>query len=153
MTISIALDELYRMIRESNPDSEGYVSVNQLLLKASEFFCCKPLTVRNFINKHRDLFEFRHGLIGLKKVNTMEEQIIDTSEYEVWLKDREEVLNECLEFLKLQTPNPYIENIWVQCASARDDLYSFSDSKLLSLIMTIKRDFNFSPTKTLSGSM
>ena len=153
MTIPIALDELYRIIKDLQPDTEGFVPTNPFLAKASEFFGCTELTVRNFVNKNSSFFDLKHGLISMKKIDTTHEQIVDADNYEVWLSDREAVLNECLEFLKIQTPSPYVENILVQAASARDELHAFSDSKLASFLMTLKRDFNFSPTKTLSGSM
>jgi hypothetical protein len=126
-------------------DAEGWADFKEFLLRASEDNHCTVLTIRSYVNKYPDLFEHRHSQIRAKKISPLPDQVKQNEEFNKWQEQREAILNECLEFLKVQTPTPYIENILVQIASVREELRSYTDTKLSSLIMDLQREFNFTP--------
>lgn len=146
MTSNITIQELLKVFALLEPDPEGYVRMKDYLDFASQRMDCTPLTVRNFILKNIDKFETKHGWIKLKaELQTVPVQIVQSDDYKSWLERRNVVLDECAEFLKIQTPSPYIENLLVKLASIRDELKSYSDGQLASFLLDLKREFNFSP--------
>ena len=150
--IKIESIELYKILSTLPQDAEGFVTMKEFLDKAAEIFHCTPLTIRNFLKKNSEFFEYRHGLIRGKKIDTLEDQAEDQKEYSEWLKPREGILDECLHFLKYQTPSPYIENLLVRMATAREELKSYTELQLLNVLLDLKREYNFIPKTTLTGS-
>lgn len=149
MTIPIDLELVYDTIKEMRQDETGWVPLQTLLDRIAESYACTVLTARNFLNRHSEFFEFKRGSIRFKTLQTLESQSKDLSDFKSWLSSREAVLDECLEFLKVQTPSPYIENLLVQAGSVRDEFRSFSDLKLSVFLMKLKQEFNYTPIKSL----
>ena len=149
MTIKIDTHVLYKIIRELKADDMGYVSFNEMLKEASGFYNCSPLAVRNFIYKNLDKFDLKRGEIRVKLIETAVEQAADLKEYEEWLANRTQVLDECLEFLRMQNMTPYVENLLVLGGTARDEFKSYGNSNLVFLLLNLKNEFGFSPKSLL----
>ena len=146
MTINITIADLYGVLKNLQQDPEGFVSMKEFTSKAAEAFKCVPLSVRNFVIRNQEYFEQKHGFIREKIPATTSEQAEDQKIYQEWLTKREAVLDESIKFLSTLTPTPVIDNILVACATARDELASYTDSRLQELLLTLKREFNFTPS-------
>ena len=114
--------------------------------KAAEVFHCTPLSIRNFVLRNQEYFEHKHGFIREKIPETISQQSEDQKIYQEWLTKREAVLDESIKFLSTLTPTPVIDNILVACATARDELASYTDNRLQELLLTLKKEFDFTPS-------
>ena len=149
--IKIEMKEVLLAFEALPKDEMGFANIIDLLDEVAKLYNCVPLTVRNFINKNSELFERKHGLISIKKdiVQLKVSQDTVDKEYESWKANRNKILDECAYFLSVQTPSPYIENLLAQLASAREELSVFSDTKLMTLLLDLGREYNFTPTTSL----
>jgi hypothetical protein len=145
VTKKIEVHELYELIRQLPQTDMGYASFTDLLEKAAGFYACSPLTVRNFIYRNLDKFEVNRGEIRLKLIETVAEEKEDLKEFEEWLANRTAVLEECLEFLKVQNMTPYLENLLVLVSNTREALKSYSDTDLVFLVFSLKNEYGFTP--------
>lgn len=149
--IKIEMKNVLLAFESLQKDEMGFANIITLMDEIAKEYDCTQLTVRNFINKNPELFERKHGLISIKKdmVKLKASQDTIDAEYESWKSNRNKILDECAYFLSVQTPSPYIENLLAQLASAREELSVFSDTKLMTLLLDLGREYNFTPTTTL----
>ncbi len=126
-----------------------FVSMYDLQEKAAGFYNCSLLTIRNFLYKNPDKFEFRRGLIRVKLIETSVEQVEDLKEFEEWTLNRTAVLEECMEFLKVQNMTPYVENLLTLAGNARDQFKSYCSTDVVFLMFALKNEFGFSPKSML----
>lgn len=145
LTLKIEVSALFEVIQGLEKDVDGFASMKAFLEKAAAVHDCTVLTIRNFVYKHSSEFEWKHGLIRTKLIQSLPEQKLDLKEFEDWSSNRIAVLDECLQFLQVQTPSPYIENLLVLAGSTRDEFKSYSDSSLAQLIFDLRREFGFVP--------
>lgn len=152
--IRIEMKEVLLAFEALQKDEYGFANIIDLLGEVAKLYQCTPLTVRNFINKNSETFERRHGKINMKKdiVQLKASQDIVDAEYESWKANRNKILDECAYFLSVQTPSPYVENLLAQLASAREELSVFSDTKLLTFLLDLHREYNFTPSTSLEPS-
>ena len=149
--IKIEMKNVLLSFEALSKDELGFANIIDLLNKVSKLYDCTPLTVRNFINKNPEMFQRKHGMINIKKdiVQLKVSQDTVDAEYESWKANRNKVLDECAYFLSVQTPSPYVENLLAQLASAREELSVFSDTKLMTMLLDLGREYNFTPTTNL----
>jgi hypothetical protein len=152
MTIKIDLNEILELFKTCAPDGDGWVSTSLFLDRVAIRYDCKPLTARNFVLKNSSYFEMRHGRIRLRieAAGSIAEQGNAQAEFETWQAEREALLNECVQFLSTKQGDPYVENLLIQIALARDELKSYNDAKLASIVMDLRRDYSFIPSKELT---
>jgi len=150
MTTQIELNEVLDSVRLSPTDSEGYVNTALLLSKLALKYDCKVLTIRNFISKHSSYFDSKHGRMRLREEAQIPQQIQKDAqaEFQVWHDERCAYLDEIVQFLSTRQ-DPYMENLLIQIALAREELSSYSDAKLCSIDMDLRRDYGFVPKTEL----
>ena len=154
MTTKIDPLELYRYALSLDMDDKGFVKLKPLLSGAAKQFNCNELTIRNFIKNRPQQFDLKYNYVRVLKVDSIPNTSVDDQhEFESWRQQREAVLNEVVEFLKVQTPSPYLENTLVKIATAREELSKYNDSNLENLLMELRREYNFIPKTSLTGSM
>ena len=151
MTTHIDLNEVFELIKTCDPDMGGWVNTKIFLQRIASHYDCKPLTARHFLLKNAPFFELRHGTIRLKaeKMSSIAEQSNTQAEFEEWRKERDALLDEVVNFLSTKQGDPYVENLLIQVALAREELTSYNDVKLASILMDLRRDYNFVPSKEL----
>ena len=145
------MTKLHFVISLLTPDSDGYVQSKILFEEASKALNCGSQTIRNYVIKNPDYFDRKHGKIRIRKME-IKKQVEDFTEFTSWLTPRYAVLDECAEFLKVQTPSPYLENILVRLAIAREELSSYNDTKFSSFLIDIDKEYNFVPKTVLTGA-
>lgn len=149
--IKIEMKNVLLAFEALSKDEMGFANIITLMDEVAREYSCTQLTVRNFINKNPELFERKHGFIKIKS-NMVQLKVSQDSidkEYEIWKANRMKILDECAYFLSVQTPSPYIENLLAQLASAREELSVFSDTKLMTFLLDLHREYNFTPTTNL----
>ena len=146
MTIKITIADLYGVLKNLQQDPEGFTTMKEFTSKAAEVFKCTPLSIRNFVLRNQEYFEHKHGFIREKIPETISQQSEDQKIYQEWHAKREDVLDESIKFLSTLTPTPVIDNILVACATARDELASYTDNRLQELLLTLKKEFDFTPS-------
>ncbi len=149
--IKIEMKDVLLAFEALPKDEFGFANFVDLIEAVAKLYQCTPLTVRNFLNKNPEVFQRKHGFINIKKdiVQLKTNQDTVDTEYESWKANRNKILDECAFFLSVQTPSPYIENMLAQLASAREELSVFSDSKLMTLLLDLSREYNFTPETNL----
>jgi len=154
LTTKIDPLELYRVALALPMDDSGFVKLKPLLATAAKQFNCAELTIRNYIRQRPHQFELKYNSVRVLKVDSLPSTLDDQHEFETWQQCREATLNEVAEFLKVQTPSPYLENTLVKVATAREELRKYNDSNLENLLMELRREYNFVPKTSLNtGSM
>ena len=153
MTTHIDLNEVFDLYKTLSPDMGGWVSSTLFMQRIATLYNCKPLTARNFIVKNSIFFEMEHGRIRLRaeKIASMAEQTNAQEEFLKWKSERDALLDEIVQFLSTKQGDPFIENLLIQVALAREELTSYNDAKLASILMDLRRDFHFVPTKELAS--
>jgi hypothetical protein len=151
--LQLEVSDLYKLMETLQKDIDGYASFTLLLKEASAFYGCNQLTVRNFILKRPQFFELKRGQVRVKLVATLEEQEEDLSEFYNWQSNRTEVLEECLQFLQVQNLTPFVQNLLVLAANARNEFNSYSDRNLVELMDELRREFDFTPQKSLNVTL
>jgi hypothetical protein len=145
LTIKLDVQSLYEILRAQPADLDGFSSMKTFLAKSAEVNNCTVLTIRNFVYKHKAEFELKHGLIKLKLTQTLPEQETDLKEYDEWVLNRTKILDECIAFMQVQIPSPYLENLLVLAANSREEFKSYGDSNLMQLVFDLKREYDFTP--------
>ena len=146
MTIKISISDLYGVLKKLQQDPEGFTSMKEFTTKAAEAFKCTPLSIRNFVLRNQEYFEHKHGFIREKIPETISQQNEDQKIYQEWRTKREQILGESVKFLGTLIPSPIIDNVLVACATARDELASYTDNRLQELLLTLKKEFDFTPS-------
>lgn len=149
MTIRFDVNDLLKIFEKIDKEPDGYCLTKDFFKAVAKEYLCSPLAVRNFVLKNTDHFDLRHGYIRGHVPEIIPNKVDDVKFFEEWVANREKVIDECVHFLSVQTPNPYIENILVQLASTRENLKNYDDSKLFYLLLDLKRDYNFTPQTSL----
>jgi hypothetical protein len=105
-------------------------------------------TVRNFIWRNSEAFDFTYGRLRKKvaKSTNIEQQVQDDQEFQKWLAPRMSLVEECLVFLKGVPVSPTLDNLLVMIANAREELYSYIDGKLDTVVMELRKSYGFEPT-------
>lgn len=144
MTVKFNITELYNIMDKLPRDTENFIRTTSFIKLIQERYGCTPLTIRNFILRNPGIFDVKHGRVRIPKPEVAINQERDQAEFNVWFKKNEQMLNQCSRFLMMQEPQtPAIENLLVIVASAREQLLDYSNSKLMDLLGTLRRDFNF----------
>ena len=149
MTIAFDVGTLVTLLESLQADDYGFVKTSLFAEKIAELYNCSWLTVHNFIVKNPQIFDYKHGYVRPAPRREMGKQDEDQKVYKAWLAPREVLLNECTTYLASLSPNPFIENLLVAIATAREDLKSYSDYSLSSILLTLKRELNFEPQTKL----
>jgi hypothetical protein len=147
MTVEFDLTELYNTIAVLT-DKEGWANAQSVFKATATMHGCTMQTVRNFIWRNSEAFDFTYGRLRKKvaKSTNIEQQVQDDQEFQKWLAPRMSLVEECLVFLKGVPVSPTLDNLLVMIANAREELYSYIDGKLDTVVMELRKSYGFEPT-------
>jgi hypothetical protein len=150
MTIKFHLENFIESLKALPRDAEGFANRQQLIELIAKQYGCSQLAVHNYLLCHNSFFQSKHGLIKEGRepeLNNVQEG--DQKVFQEWLDNRNKVLDECVDFLRTQTPSPIIEGYLAQVATAREQVRSYVDDKLQYLLIVLKREYSYSTQTSL----
>lgn len=139
------IESIIKMLASGSDNSNARLQT--VLLAVSNVYGCTPQTVRNHIIRHPELYEVTYGFIRIKPniSETSSQQEQDLEDFSKWLKLRESVLDECVEFLKGIPFSPLTEIILIGIGNARQELQGYSEVRFRQVLLDLRKSFGFEP--------
>ena len=148
MTVKLKVSEIYTIIKlYATGSAEGWVPTQSVYNNVASIYSCSPNTIRNFVVRRPEFFEVEFGMIRPAKFSDKPsiEQLNDEEEFKSWIAPRIDLIGEVLFFLTNVPMSPSVENLLVAVANAREELRSYNDDKLRSLVIELCTIYSFVP--------
>lgn len=147
MTVEIDEAEVNKIIYMLKDGKEEWANAMKVFAALSNLYHCSPQTPRNFVYRHPELYEVKYGKVRVKvaQIKTNVDQDSATAEFEQWLAPRLVLAEECAQQLNSAPQNPDVETLLIALANAREDLNSYDDTKLQSVVMELRKIYGFKP--------